>query len=589
VWGECYAGFVPLRERILVLLCLLFAVAMFVPGITWGLPSRSADVYLFGSRTPWTGKEIISLAGGSNSDPSKGADVDVNPLVDRSKPVVLNDTDAKRAEIVRRYRLYTYQPDEWITMRSLAGMSPGTLRLDPKVYQYGGLWIYPVGAMLKAASLCGWVDLRGGPDALTHYIDHPDAFSRFYVVARSYSAAWGVVGTWAVYMLTRRMTGSIAGAAGGALCFAAMPVVVNMAHEAKPHLAGLALMLLAVLAACRFVESGATRWWLAAGVLCGAAFGMVISSLVIFSVLPVMTLFRNIPWRRRAWIAFRAIAIGLLVYAVTNPYVWINAIRNPAVLKSNLGTSTAMYSVDAGGGALGNAVQLLGEGTSPLLAGVGFVAMLAGGVVAARRARSDTHVALLIMLPALVVAIQFVALGKGKPGEYGRFALLPDTALAIFAVAGVMKMFTRRRRLGGAFVGLLVVVTAAHGAVYVQKFLADARPTTSRLREAARFNDLNAKGYRDIALSAEPAPYSLPPIDLFTWQITLVPRGQTGDAATINRPAVFIQAVDSAGSASAPSGAVRLPPAEVGPFSTIDAPISWAAKPFDVFLMPASR
>ena len=47
-----------------------------------------------------------------------------------------------------------------------------------------------------------------------------------------------------------------AGAAGaGAAIFAWMPVVVNAAHEAKPHLAGTTLMLMAVAAGLRFLPS----------------------------------------------------------------------------------------------------------------------------------------------------------------------------------------------------------------------------------------------------------------------------------------------------------------------------------------------
>ena len=53
-----------------------------------------------------------------------------------------------------------------------------------------------------------------------------------------------------------------------------MPVVVNAAHEAKPHLPGAVLMLLAVLSATNYVRTGRRRYWLGAGALCGAAFGM---------------------------------------------------------------------------------------------------------------------------------------------------------------------------------------------------------------------------------------------------------------------------------------------------------------------------
>ena len=52
-------------ERILVLLCLLFAGSVFVSGIRWGLPSREPDKYLFGTREPWTGAKILELAKGS--------------------------------------------------------------------------------------------------------------------------------------------------------------------------------------------------------------------------------------------------------------------------------------------------------------------------------------------------------------------------------------------------------------------------------------------------------------------------------------------------------------------------------------------
>src|SRR5690349_5350091 len=140
--------------RLLPVLGLVCAGAWFLAGITWGLPSRRADAYLFGDPSKaWSGKQIIELAGGWEENANRGADVDVNPIAARERPVVLNATDAQRAEIVRRYRLFTYQPDEMITFRALGQMRPAERQLDPRLYQYGGLWIYPVGGLLKVASL----------------------------------------------------------------------------------------------------------------------------------------------------------------------------------------------------------------------------------------------------------------------------------------------------------------------------------------------------------------------------------------------------------------------------------------------------
>ena len=559
---------------------LLLGLGWFTLGIGWGLPSRRVDVFLFGQgRQPWTGTQIMQLAPGTGLDADRGADVDLNPIATRDRPVVLNATDAQRAEIVRRYRLFTYQPDEWNTMRSLAGMRPGALELDPRLYQYGGLWVYPVGAMLKAASLVNLVELRGGAEGLAYYLDHPEAFGRFYVVARLYSALWGVIGAWAVYRIATRVMPH-AGAAVAAACYALMPVVVNQAHEAKPHLAGLALMLLAILAACRYVETGSRRWWVLAGALCGAAFGMVISALIIFAILPLMTLLRTESWNTRVRVTIGAAAVGGLVYALTNPYVPYNLLFHREVLRSNLGASTAMYEVTGSANGFVNAVRLVGEGMSPLLAAVG------GGGVAflvwrarARAAVGAMHVWVLLGVPGLIVAAQFVALGAGKPGEYGRFALLPDVALCVAAVAAVYHAI-RQPVWRRAALAALVLTTGAAGAAYTARFVADARDVTSRLALAERLQRFR---HLPLAVTAEPAPYCLPPVNLFDRPIELLPRGA---AAPQEARAVVARAVDELPEAKPQGAYVRWPSPEHPVLRPFPSRISWAAKPFEV-LVPA--
>ncbi len=230
---------------------LLFAAVSAV-GITWGLPSRAIDKYLFGDDPPWPGEKIYRLAGaGEKFSSDRGADVDADPLdIGADTPILLTGTDEDVAKIYLRYRLYTYQPDEMITMMALAGMNPRRLQLDPKLYQYGGLFIYPVGALLGACDVVGLIDVRGD---VVYYLDNPDEFGKFYVVARAYSAAWGMLGVVVVFLIARRLAGSRAGLLA-ALFFALMPVVLCMAHEGKPHLPGAVLMLLAVLLAMRYLS-----------------------------------------------------------------------------------------------------------------------------------------------------------------------------------------------------------------------------------------------------------------------------------------------------------------------------------------------
>ena len=161
--------------------------------------------------------------------------------------------------IITRYRLYTDQPDEMITFRALSGIDPQHEKFDPKLYQYGGLWIYGVGIFLMIAKWLGVITIRHD---VIFYLDHPEAFGSFYVVARPYAVIGGLLLVATVYGWMRRIaTQSAWIAAAAATAVALMPVVINSAHEAKPHLPGAALVMLAVWAGCEFVRGRRGCCW----------------------------------------------------------------------------------------------------------------------------------------------------------------------------------------------------------------------------------------------------------------------------------------------------------------------------------------
>lgn len=555
------------RERLLLSVVLVVAAGAFVTGIHWGLPSRAADRFLFGGRTPWTGAQVQAMvdvaAARAWDDPARGADVDADPLAKTGRPVVLNADDAARAQIVRRYRLFTHQPDEMITLMALAKMRPGRLDLDPRLYQYGGMWVYPVGLLLKVASVVGYVDLRGGgggggagSGALAYYLDRPEAFARFYVVARLYVALWGVVGAAAVFAIVRRITSSAWAACGAGLLFAVMPVVVNMAHEAKPHLPGTVLTLLAVLAGARYVETGRLAHAAAAGGLCGLAVGMVLSALPAFSVLVGMVLLRRMSWGDRLRVAVFGGLVGLVAYGLTNPYVVYHLLASvrggPSPFASNLGNSSAFYTAGRPVEGAANVARLAVAGTSVAVAVAGAMGVVVLGARAVR-ARADgspdavrrrAH-GLLLGLPAVLTAVQAALVGAGKPGEFGRFLLLPDVFLAVEAVALIHTYV----RAGGAAVmiyGVVLLQTALGGARYVAGFVRDSGPETSRLAAARAIEaDRQAGRVRRVLVTAEPAPYAVPAVNLFDLQAVLVPKGV--DPVAVARPGDVVAAVAEGG------------------------------------------
>jgi hypothetical protein len=561
----------PLRGRMALGLLLVLGAAAFISGINWGLPSRAVDDFFYGSHPAWTGKQLFDLTGGWSNDDNVGADVARTPLASRDQVVIVNDTDDKRAKIIAQYHLYSYQPDEMITLRALGQMKPSRLQMDPKLYQYGGLWIYPVGVLLELASKVHYLQLKTD---VAYYLDHPADFGRFYVVARFYTVLWALVGVVAVFAIVRRITGSWSFGCVGGACFIVMPVVMNMAHEAKPHLPGAVLMLLAALVAARYVESGQRRWWIGAGLLCGAAVAMVLSCVPVFAVLVVMVLLRKMTWKERAKIIVGSGTIGLLVYLLTNPYIPINLIANQQVLRSNFGNSRAFYHAALTPGGIANALRLIAVGAAPLLAIGGVIGAIALGMRALKHRHSDDKqeirrraMGVLLAAPALWVAGQCIAFAAAKPAEFGRFAILPDIFLMIEAIVAIAT-FVRQPRLALALLGILWITTAVPGGIYLQGFLNDSARHTPRLALANQLRRLGAKGATTLDVYAEPAPYCQPPLDLWKWKIRLLPKGTPWPPQSSDSD-VALRTVDV--------------PADEGLWGWLfGTPISWADKPFEL-------
>lgn len=564
----------PLQNLCCLAIVMAIAAAVWLPTLGWGLPTRATDKALFGGRTPWTGEQILALLATSQPTTARGADVDANPIVDRSQPIVLNDTDAKRAEIVRRYRLMSGQPDEFIQFKALAEMSgrSGLSKLDPRLYQYGGLWIYPVGGLLRGAMAVGLIERPpAGVNAMAFYLDHPEAFGRFYVVARAYSAFWGFVALAAIFVLTRRAADNAWLAAFAAIAFALLPVVRTATHEAKPHLAGAAIALWSVIAAGRYVAGGRRRWLLIAGVLCGASTAMVVSMALSIVVVPTAWWLRmknaRPRHRRRGQdegaiagtvgdaraasesvsprqadapspqpsppitrqrgqevvALFGALLAAAIVYAVTNPFVVLNALFHRDLLVSNLGNSTAMYGVGGVLATVSSLVRIAVVGIADI--GIVLVVLMLGLLVPSRFAVRATDVRLLAVCVG-AFAVQFAVLSAGKPAEYVRFAIAPIAAICVFGAIGfarLMRPATNATSVFGltpvtarlAVAALLVALLAAsHLATIVKPINADAG--------LARLNR-ERPGPLSLAVAYEPAPWSMAPADLFQNQIVLVP------------------------------------------------------------------
>jgi hypothetical protein len=545
---------------VFVVVALICAVA--ASGIDWGLPSAERAKFIYGWHQPWTGKQVQAF----EPRVAAAADIDATPLPADQPSLWLSDTDAARAEMVRRYLLFSSQPDEMQTFMALQQMNPSARDFDPKMYKYGGLWVYPVGALLKAAAVTGLIDLR--PDSAFYY-ENPAAFGRFYVVARAYTLAWFAVLMAAAAVAVRRLGHSDTAAVATAALVGLLPACFAMAVEAKPHLPGAALTLITCLAAHRWVRRGFYRDALVAGVAAGLATGMVPTAAVAALAVAVMPLLRREPILRRAAHGLVAGVAAVAAFAVTNPFVVIHLARGGGPLAATFDNSRAFYQSAVTADVLGLAARHALTAVSIPVAVAAAVAV-AGWAV---RRRRPGALAVLLFVPAAAVMGVFVLFAGGKNAEYARFALFPSAVVAILIGWGLAQVRPAPLRIGLALVGVVATAGLATRG-YVEAYLNDALHGGTRTSVSHWLENETPRGTSVIEVMAEPAPYAVPAFNLWRWRVLLTRDGSAP------RGDIVLRALDRLPAADPPAGYRPIlfdgghPP----------APIAWADKPFELLL-----
>jgi hypothetical protein len=509
---------------------VLWALLM-APLLWWGLPTSAHDDRLFGGQPAWEPQRYdVADTLEQLRHRDAGADTDLNPIRDRDRIVDLTATDADRAEILRRYRLYSYQPDEMITLRALQRMQPRAGDFDPRLYQYGGGYIYLIGAALGIAGVTGLIELTS--DAAV-YLQRPEAFAGFYIVARCVSLVFGGLALLAVHELARRAFGRSAGWIAMA-CVALSPEFITAVLEAKPHLPSACMVLWATLSALDCRVRGRLSDGIRLGLQAGYAFGLVLTGVVAVLLWPAVFFMR----RTRGVAGRLALAGGLaiVVWVITNPYIPYNLLLNRGALGSNISNSTAMYAgqmQQAGAGAL-RVAELMLESMGPgmLLAGI------VGLIMLARRHRETWIVA----APGLGMLLIAVLTGAGKPAEFARFLVLPCMLLCV-AAGVVLGALVRRRVVLGVLLTVVVLVLGRAGA-YERAFHADLPGKGGSRAAAARYLLRQAGPDAAIGVIQEPAPYAVPPLDFTRRTIRLLPEQEPADLDPNNLPNYLVFTAD---------------------------------------------
>jgi hypothetical protein len=230
-------------------------------------------------------------------------------------------TDTGRPEnldrAMLRFKLYTVDADEVDNVMALARMRPARFQFDPHFYQYGGAFLYPLGAYYAVLSRLGVLSIG----SFEHVLANPQAIDRVWIAGRAFVLLAVVVAGLLLYLaLIEIATPPIA--LMGLAIFLFCPATIMFSQVLKPHWYALmftnAVLLIMARAFIRRRLTGAGETGL--GVALGLAVGSV-PTFALFAVLvwgALLILF----WRRQmpAGALVRIPAIAIVTCLIANPY-----------------------------------------------------------------------------------------------------------------------------------------------------------------------------------------------------------------------------------------------------------------------------
>ncbi|MBI4371706.1 MAG: glycosyltransferase [Elusimicrobia bacterium] len=382
-------------------------------------------------------------------------------------------------------------PDEKKSFIILSRMRPWRLDFEPLYAQYGGAFVYPLGAALAAAHVLGFVSLT--PD-LAYYLARPEAMGRLYLAGRVYVLFFHLGTLFLLFELGRSLSGR-GTAFAAALLWALAPVAAANVHVLKPHPVAAFWFAAAACAMVRAVRGGRGEDYALCGFCAGLAAG---SSLAVGFGLGLPPLGRLLGGRGSWRAAAGGSVLGLAVLAATNPYL--------VLAPRNFAWELTVYAPSRFAPSLA-AARALAAGALPEGLGVGLALLAGWGLLSALfRDAGRRALALTVLAGGLLVLARFPEPDLGAMRLY-----YPLAALAVVLAADALAAAPRTVAL--ALFTAVLVETSARGAVYLADLAAEAGPAATRLA-AGRWIEENVPPGASLGLLRYPEPAHTP---LFRW------------------------------------------------------------------------
>jgi hypothetical protein len=298
--------------------------AIMALSLGWGLPDAGRLALLNWGQEP-TPQELrnISAARDTYYNQLDTLQAESGRKLLHGQPATLGDpvsltavlAPSERGIAWRAYLLGSNAVDERYSFSVLSRMNPAAWDFNPRRHNYGGSFIYPLGALLYLEKLLGLVHTTGD---MGHYLAHPQEIARMYLAGRSLSvlALLGIIfllGLWGQKLAGR------AAATLAMLAFALSSVCFWQALVTKPHLYAAFFSFLGLYWLARYRDQERTRLLILSAAACGWAAGASLPAAALALAYPLLLHRPGLGWR---WLGRTALAgaVMLAVFLLTNPY-----------------------------------------------------------------------------------------------------------------------------------------------------------------------------------------------------------------------------------------------------------------------------
>jgi hypothetical protein len=411
-------------------------------------------------------------------------------------PADLKNREETLARIYRRFLLYTHHPDEGRILLAFAHMSPSRGDFNPRTFQYGGLFFYPLGTWYWILSKLGLCSLHG---SLDRYLERPEEMGRLFQCGRIFVALFGTLTIPILWKLGCLLWGSKEGLLLAAL-WTLHPLAVNWSHEIKPYLPATVFVTLCIHYTLRYQKETRRRFLTLAALSgsLGVSTAPIVFPVMMFPLLAVAQTEKRFETKLR--MAMLAGSLSLAAFLICNPYLlpflktWWNESRIHAEV--TMAPTLDLYPYFL--------TSVLPQGVFPFLLPVA----LAGMWQVARGRYRWT-----LLAPAWMLAVLYILFTGGLIhfSNNVRFILPFLPLLLIFCVEGfgVLKRTLPRIHLPLTAACLLLMLGTSW--TLLNRFRTDQGTTSTRL-QASRWIQEHYGNRPILTVPASAAPWDFPPL-----------------------------------------------------------------------------